>query len=210
MLLASMLWMQPVRSQKDYSSEIGLQGGASLLVGDANVRDDMGPIYGLLYRYRFNQRLALKVEGAAGEVRGLYDVAGSEASFRNNVSLLDACGEFNFLNYAQRQPDRTAMKFSSYIFLGAGAMAYNYNAALDVQPCVSFGLGFKVKLGKRWNANLQYTNRLLLADNMEGLPPLNNTGNLNGSNFLNNDLLTSLTLGLTFNFWHKDCKCMGF
>ena len=65
----------------------------------------------------------------------------------------------------------------------------------------------KVKLGQRCNLNVQWTTRLLLADNLEGVKTLNNPGGLNGSNPFNNDLLSTLTVGISFDIWKKLCDC---
>ncbi|MDR1584614.1 MAG: DUF6089 family protein [Prevotellaceae bacterium] len=211
-ILFSFLFSLPVAAGNDYRSEIGPVAGSSLYIGDARIAypHNAELTYGLVFRYRFDQRLALKAEWNTAKTSGGYfdNAAGIETHFRNDITALDLCGEFNFFNYAQRLPQRTAKKYATYIFAGAGIMAYPYASELAIHPAVSFGAGFKVKLLDRLNLNFQYANRLLLADNMEGVDLLNDNARLNGSNFLNNDLLASFTVGLTFDLWVKNCKCI--
>lgn len=70
------------------------------------------------------------------------------------------------------------------------------------------GLGYKFMLGERLNLNLSWSNRLLLTDKMEGKSALNNANGLNGSNIFNNDLLSTFSVGLTYNIWKKSCNCL--
>lgn len=67
----------------------------------------------------------------------------------------------------------------------------------------------KLKLGNRFNINLQWANRLLLTDNLEGVSTLNNANGLNGSNVFHNDLLSTLTVGISLDVWRKECNCMN-
>ena len=42
---------------------------------------------------------------------------------------------------------------------------------------------------------------------MENKPELNDLNKLNGTNIFNNDLLSTLTVGISFDFWMKQCDC---
>jgi hypothetical protein len=48
---------------------------------------------------------------------------------------------------------------------------------------------------------------LLNSDYMENNPGLNNKSGINGTNIFNNDLLSTLTFGISFDFWKKQCEC---
>jgi hypothetical protein len=87
-------------------------------------------------------------------------------------------------------------------------MNYLYEEQQSVSVSLPFGVGIKVKLGKRFNFNAQFSNRLLFNDNLEGLEIFNDPYGLNGSNFLNNDMLSTLTIGITFDFWRRKCDCI--
>ena len=194
-------------AQDEFRIELGPVFGSSLYTGDARISypENAEVTYGFLFRYRFNERLALRAEWNMTKTSGVYS-----RKFRNDINTLDVCGEFNFFDYVHHSYKLASRRYSPYIFLGAGVMAYPYeSSSAMVNPSVSFGAGFKVILTKRLNINLQYAGKLLLADSMEGVEALNNATQLNGANFLNNDFLSSFTAAITFDLWRKgkDCKC---
>jgi hypothetical protein len=196
-----------VIAQDEFRIEMGPVFGSSLYMGDAKIAYPKNAeiTYGWLFRYRFNERLALRTEWNMTKVSGTYS-----KKFRNDVNTLDVCGEFNFFDYVHHSYKLTGRRYSPYIFLGAGIMVYPYeSSSFEINPSASFGAGFKIKATKRLNVNLQYSERLLFADNMEGIGELNNANKLNGTNFLNNDFLSSFTVSITFDLWRKskDCKC---
>jgi len=49
-----------------------------------------------------------------------------------------------------------------------------------------------------------WTNRLMFSDNLEGVDKLNDNDQLNGSNIFNNDMLSTLSIGITFNIWKRN------
>jgi hypothetical protein len=64
-------------------------------------------------------------------------------------------------------------------------------------------VGMKVKLGNRWNLNVQWSSKLMLSDTMEGVEALNNPNKLNGTNIFNNDLISTVTVGISFDIFEK-------
>lgn len=202
------LSLQIFAQQKDYQSEIGILGGAAYYLGDATHKpfQNLTPTFGALYRYRFDSRYALRTELTGTLVKGGGDAI---AAFENPVAALDVCGEFNFFDLEKNTHKRFSKIFSPYIFAGFGAMIYSYDDDVAMGVSLPIGIGFKVKLGGRWNLNLQHTTRLLFADNLEGVPALNDPYRLNGGDFMNNDLLSGLTVGVTFDLWQRRCKCLN-
>jgi len=189
-------------AQDEYHAEIGVNGGGSYYLGDANSQlfNNMQSAYSGFFRFCINPRLAAKIEIANTVVSG--------TGFKNQALATDVCGEFNFFDLEKNEYKQFSKTFSPYIFGGFGGVVYSRNFTMSIP----FGLGMKVKLGKRWNFNAQWTTRLLLADNLEGptVPgklELNNTRGLNGTNPFNNDLLSTLTIGLSFDIWRKRCDC---
>ena len=200
-------------AQDEFHAEIGPVIGSSFYIGDAQSKypENAEMTYGLLLRYRFNERLALKVEGNMTKASGAYFSSSSTfmRKFRNDLWVVDVCGEFNFFDYVYHSYKLTGRRYSPYILAGVGGMAYDSGPSFAINPSVSFGFGVKIKLANRLNMNVQYAGKLLIADDMEGISTLNNAAKLNGTNFLNNDLLSSLTVAVTLDFWRKaqDCKC---
>jgi hypothetical protein len=204
--------LQFFAQEREYRAEIGVLGGAAYYIGDANhtLFRNATPAYGGLFRYRFDTRFAARAEFLRTSVRGGMD----GFNFDNRVHTLNFAGEFNFFDLEKNPNRRFSRIFSPYIFVGVGAMHYFYAEECATQACpqvnlsIPFGVGVKVKLGNRWNLNAQFSNRLLLADNLEGIPVFNDPHGLNGSNFLNNDVLSTLTIGITFDIWRRKCDCI--
>lgn len=195
-------------TQNDYHAEIGLSAGGSYYLGDANNKlfDEMQFMYGGFVRYNLNPRFALKAEFVK-----IQKIIGYNKAFVNDaINVGDICVEFNFFDL-ENDPNKTSSKrFSPFIFGGVGVMTDLYNEQKHPEPCLSFGVGMKVKLAERWNFIAQWSNKLLTSsDRLENDPNYNNTNNLNGSNILNNDLLSTITVGISYNFWKKKCDCLN-
>jgi len=199
----------------EYRAEIGISGGGSYYLGDANsaLFNSTQLSYGAFFRYRFNPRVAAKAEFESTKINGAFtDQNSTPVSFTNPVKSLDFTGEFNFFDLERNEYKLYSKIFSPYIFAGVGVMNYSYTDILRFKPSIPFGLGMKVKLGNRWNLNVQWTTRLLLADNLENVVGLNDPKNLyklNGSNPFNNDFLSTLTVGISFDIWKKGCDCLN-
>ncbi|MDP4240474.1 MAG: DUF6089 family protein [Bacteroidota bacterium] len=192
-------------AQDEYKAEIGIEGGGSYYLGEANSHpfSNMRMAYGGFFRYRFDQRLAARVELVSATVAG-------QGINDNSVYAGDLCGEFNFFDLEKNQYKQFSKTFSPYIFAGIGMMTGVYDGQTSPEFSLTFGVGLKVKLVDRWNLNIQWSNRVLLADNLEGTgihSTYNNSNSLNGSNILNNDLLSTFTVGLSFDIWKKHCDC---
>jgi hypothetical protein len=157
----------------------------------------------VFFRFSYDPRLAVKGELTSTTVQG--------TGFNNHVFAIDMTGEFNFFDLEKKENAQNSKIFSPYIFAGVGMMNYKYQEGnskkLLLNPSIPFGLGMKLKLGTRWNLNVQWTTRLLLADDLEGVAEFKNPGDLNGSNPFNNDILSSLTIGISYNIWKKICDC---
>ena len=193
-------------AQNEYQAEIGLSSGGSYYLGDANNKlfNNMQFVYGGFLRYNFNPRFALKAE--------LINTSVVVAKYNINNALFaaDLCGEFNFFDLEQNTSNRFSKSFSPFIFAGVGMMTDLYINQKFPEPSFPFGIGVKVKLAERWNLTGQWSNRILLfSDNMENNTNFSNPNNLNGSNIFNNDLLSTITVGISYNFWEKPCKCLN-
>ena len=198
-----------VSAQDDYTAEIGGNIGGSYYLGDANDvpfnTNNMNWASSVFFRYCFNPRLSTKVEGTFTNAVNKVGL-----NFKNQVFAVDFTGEFNFFDLEKNEYKKLSKTFSPYIFIGVGMMNYSVLDTLKFTPSIPFGLGMKVKLGKRFNLNVQWTTRLLLADNLEGtahLTGLNNSKDLNGNNLFNNDILSTFTVGISYDIWKKQCDC---
>lgn len=197
-----------VLTKDEYKAEIGLTGGGSYYLGDANktLFNNMELAYGGFFRYILNPRFALKAELLRTSVL-------SPGLFDNSIYIGDITAEFNFFDLDRNSNKRFTKTFSPYIFTGVGGMTAVYDNQRFPVISLPFGIGMKVKLAKRWNLNAQWTTRLALwSDNLEGFDPdvdtsFNNPNGLNGSNLFNNDLLSTITVGVSYDIWKKECDC---
>ena len=217
----------PAISQNDpYRAEIGLQTGLNIYSGDVNSIADrrlylsnlqnVRPDIGAMFRYRFNQRLALRAGYDYTSAKGEYsfrDAAGTyTATLNNPLHVFDLWGEFNFFDLENNPYKRFSKKYSPFIFAGLGGMImprYKDTEGRNYTLTIPFGVGFKMKFAQRWNFNVQVTNRLLLGDDLEGLTPYDNPIPQTGFNPLNHDLLSGISIGFSYDFWTRDCDCPG-
>lgn len=214
-----------VGQNNPYRAEIGIQVGGNVYSGDVNtvaspdlyIRNlkNIKPDVGVVFRYRFNKRLALRLGYDFTKVKGNYlfrDTLQTHAAYLNNpLHLIDLTGEFNFVDLENNPYKRTSKKVSPYIFAGIGWVMmpkYNNNTTgVNQAMTLPFGVGIKTKLGNRWNFNIQWTNRLLLKDNLEGVSLYDNPTPMTIHNPLNHDFLSGIAIGLTYDFWANDCDC---
>lgn len=206
-IAASMLLFASLLSAQDeYRSEIGVLGGVSYYLGDANTQlfANNQTAYGLLYRHKLDTRLAVSGTWNKTMIKGL----NGNVPFTNSINAFDVCGEFNFFDYENKVYRPNSKKQTLYMFAGFGATLYPYSGTSTFTMSVPFGLGYKVMLGKKFNLNLIWSNRLSFEDKLEGIPALNDAYGLNGTNNLNNDLLSTISIGLTYNIFKKGCKCV--
>jgi hypothetical protein len=190
-------------AQEDYKAEIGLVGGGSYYIGDANSLPFLNtqPAYGGFFRYRHNDRTATKFEWDRTTI------VGTETVFTNSVNALDLTWEFNFFDLEQNPYKRRTRKLSTFIFGGFGLISFPYLSEQNFNMSLPFGVGMKLKLANRLNFNIQWSTRLAFTDKIEGVESLNNPANLNGSNISNKDLLSTLTAGFSFDIWKNECDC---
>ena len=197
-------------AQEKYRGEIGPSAGTSFYIGDANTKlfANQNFTYGLQYRHKFNSRLAVTGEWNSTKVSGDATLLNNTVvAFSNPVNAFDLSGEFNFFDLEDKPYKPFSQKYSTFIFAGVGSMLYDYEMQGQFKFSYLFGAGVKFMIGERLNLNFRWSNRLLLTDQLEGIRPLNNIYDLNGSNLLNNDLLSTLSVGLTINIFKERCDC---
>lgn len=202
-----------------YHCELGLQAGAGYYVGELapHVFMSTREAYGVQFRYKFDQRWALQLKGQrqcvvnyvdADALWGI-DVAGE---YQNPMWNIDVTAEFNFFRFGRREYDYRVKPITPFIFLGVGVSLYNQDAVYNESyPKVEFneiglylpiGVGLKWKFADRWQLQAAWQHNLYIynGDGLEGLEKYNDTYHLNGSNVMNNDITSTITLGIVFEF----------
>ena len=194
-----------VNAQEDtYFAEIGVHGGSSYYLGDANnvLFKNAQLSYGLIYRQKFNPRLAAHLSWNSTIVAGSGLIDDVNIPFNNRVNAFDLAGEFNFFSYERKEYLPFSKTFTPFVFAGVGGVLGD-----SVGVSIPFGVGFKMMLGDRLNLNIMWSNRLMFNDNLEGKADFNDHAGLNGTNIFNNDMLSTLSVGITLNIWKKKCDC---
>jgi hypothetical protein len=101
-----------------------------------------------------------------------------------------------------------------------GKTTYTYHEP-EFAMYIPVGVGLKWKVAERWQLQLLWQHELyvLNGDGLEGVLTkessghkgdvwLNNSHNINGINVFNNDVTSTLTAGVVFEFGHKKKKCL--
>lgn len=205
-----LLSINQLNAQETYRAEIGANAGVSYYLGEANYKlfNNSELTYGVIYRQKFNPRLAIQANWNYTKVTGSapYNAA---INFENPIHALDFCGEFNFFDLEKKDYKPFSKTYSPFIFAGVGTMLYTYEKKQDFMFSYPFGIGLKKILGNRLNLNIMWSHRLLLSDQMEGLKQFNDPEKLNGTNLLNYDILTTWSVGVTFDIFKDRCKCIN-
>lgn len=194
--------------QPFYRMELGAWAGADFETS-TTLYKNLRPAFGALLRYKFDKRWALRFDG------GIYNIHSNfidletqnQISHTNLLITGDMMFEFNFFDFEINQFNRKARRFTPYIFAGIGATTYEFEKQREFQPLVPFGLGFKYKIAPRWNFNIQYIHHLSFTDRLEGVDPLSDMYEIKGSNFLNKDMISAITVSITFDFWRFTGRC---
>lgn len=183
------------------SAEVGVFLGGSYYIGDLNPLVHFGPMTkpagGLLFRYNFNQRLAVRANALFGSVQADDALSPSPAqqqrnlNFKSKIAEFSVQAEFNFLDY---QIGNERKKFSPYIFLGIAGFNFNpiaqygnYKYTLQplgtegqgleggaskkkyklTQVSIPFGVGFRTNLSKNIGLSVEWGMRKTFTDYLD-------------------------------------------
>ena len=147
----------------------------------------------------------------------------------------DVMGEFNFFRFGPKQYDRRVKQITPFIGVGVGAsvclyedwtwrtysedffnnpnktedgkIQYPFNLSRYTQIYIPVVVGMKWKIAERWQLQAAWQHNVYFADNLEGITEFCNSHNLNGSNLLNNDVTSQLTVGIVFEFDQDEKIC---
>ena len=181
------------------SVDIGVFGGAGTYFGDMTKIDfqkSINPAYGGFVRYNFNPRYALRLNVINGTIVAIekFDVLASNADtnykpweFSKNVLDISLNFEWNYLKYIVGDKETP---WSTFIYGGVGMQIYKYDkdslalvprivdltyfdnadkSGSVLAPTISFGLGFKYNLSKRWGIGFEGGLRKSLSDKLDNL-----------------------------------------
>lgn len=216
LFLTVMMWVVTISlyaQEEIYTLEVGVHGGVSYFFGDVKAKPfDFQADYGVLFRYLFNQRMSLQADFNHNSIQGDYEqkIEAPNVTINQNINALDFTFAFNFFDYIQLDYVLKSSDHTAYLFAGAGLIHLNNRNSNKLNISIPLGVGYKFLLYERLHLNVQWTHRLMLADNIEGYPELNNSLGMNGSNILNNDHLGTVTVGVSYGLFRRKCKCFNY
>jgi len=194
--------------QQFYRMELGAWAGAGARTS-STLYENLRPAFGAMFRYKLDKRWAFRLDGGAYNIYSAFNdaVTNKPTDYTNSLLTGNVVMEFNFFDYEINEFNRHARRFSPYIFAGIGGTTFNFESKREFQPLVPFGLGFKYKIAPRWNLNAHYIHFLSFTDKLEGVTKLSDTNNIKSPNFLNMDMISAVTIGITFDFWRVTGPC---
>lgn len=175
--------------------EAGLWVGAAHYFGDLNTKYNLekpGEAFGLMARYNFNNRIALKLAANYAVVSASDAISNNpfelerNLSFRSPITEVSSQLEFNFLPFTHGSKDEY---FSPYFLLGASVFQFNpqtyyLNKWVDLRPLGTegqfkgkeyytlsaaflFGVGMKYDLSERWSMQIELSGRTTFTDYLD-------------------------------------------
>ena len=208
----------PAVGQDDgYLVELGLGGGGSFYMGDANGRlySNTNGVFSIIGRYNVNSRFSLKANlaaaGISGSTENAYGVLpGDELRFSRTLYDLGAQIEWGFCGYGTEDwNDRH--RLAPYGLLGLGVTFAPKPARNDFAANFPVGLGIRYKLSERVNLGLEWTMRFSTSDRLdvthtEGTS-LQDPFLIKGKGIKNKDSYSFTMLYVTFDVFKRPCHC---
>ncbi|MBO5181903.1 MAG: outer membrane beta-barrel protein [Paraprevotella sp.] len=212
----------------EYKMELGGGLGGCFYLGDANSKPfaNLGGMFSLLARYRFNPRMVIKGNLAMGHIHGTGEgtffpqdaysgtVEGGQkgaVDFSRNVFDVGAQFEFNFWGYGTGKDYRETKRITPYMLIGMGLTFAPKPLETAVGFNIPVGVGVKYKLRPRLNIGLEWSIRFTTTDNLdvsnaEGVK-LNDPYGITSSGFKNKDCYSYTMVYLTYDLFPKYRKC---
>ncbi|MBN2805114.1 MAG: outer membrane beta-barrel protein [Prolixibacteraceae bacterium] len=192
------------------SADLGFFAGGATPLTDysrVNLLSSVKPNAGLFYRYNFNSRYSLRINGLYGMVgaNGFLNDTSTVRSFQKSVLELTALFEINYLDYIMGV-DRA--RFSPFVYYGLGFSMYNgvFTASLPI------GTGVKYAFNKKWGIAAEVSAHKLMNDELDNISnPYQNPylGPVNDY-WHNNDWITYFGLTLTYKIFWGSTPCPAY
>jgi hypothetical protein len=175
--------------------EVGVFGGGSYYLGDVNPSGHFKGTklaYGILARYNFDTRWAIKLSGYRGTLKGeasqSWFLPNRGLSFETPITDISAVAEFNFLPYFTGSKRNW---ITPYIYAGIGMFFFSpTSGGVNLQPLgtegqqvgyqgrkpyalvgfdVPFGLGAKISLGQRFGLTVFWEMHKAFSDYLDDI-----------------------------------------
>ena len=219
LILAIMLSSCPLAWAQDdgFLMEVGLGGGGSFYMGDANSRLYSGTngMVSALVRYNINPRFSLKANLSAAGISGDTNMAdgvlpGDRIKFSRTLYDLGFQVEWGFCAFGTTNWNGIS-RIAPYGLLGAGLTFAPQPEQNDFAANFPIGLGVRYKLSDRVNLGLEWTMRFSTSDRLDvtgnGSPSLNDPFMIKGKGIKNKDRYSFTMLYVTFDVFKRPCNC---
>lgn len=206
---------QPValhaQTEMEYKMEIGVMGGTSFYMGDA----DNSGMYrnlcgsgGIIARYNLNPRMAFKfnltysgIKGDGSAIANQYQqYTADQLRFSRGVIDLGCQYEINFWAYGTGKSYKNTKRLVPYLQMGLGLATANKAVGL----VIPLGFGIRYKLLDRLNIGLDWAVRFSTSDKFDGIE---NPYRIKSGFLKNKDTYCNTMLYITYDFFPKLRKC---
>ncbi len=202
------------QDETEYLMEVGPAAGVCFYMGDANLKlyNNTRPLGGVVARYKFNPRLALKanltVAGISGSTAGIKGrTFPEEITFSRTLYDLGVQVEGNFLAYGTTTYN-DCHRLVPYYLIGIGMTFASKPEKNDLAANFPIGIGVKYKLAKRLNVSLEWTMRFSTSDRLDVSSHAGEDPFQIKSGFMKNrDSYSYTMLTLTYDIFAKPCDC---
>lgn len=194
-----------MNAQTTYMAEIGIDAGIGSQWGDDILwsQNNIQPAWGANLKYNFDERFSVLSTWNHQQILNQFQ----NTTYRNRIDMIDFSLSFNFLEFPAMDYKLYSKNYTPFIYAGFGLGFAEKSSGL--LPFIPLGAGLKIQLSERWNLNFRFSHHIFTKnDDLEGSQIFNNPFGMNGTNTYNNDQLTTLKVGITYNFWEKECDCI--
>ncbi len=209
-------------AKAQYNHEIGIAGGGSFYMGDANLNIPFyktKPSYGGFYQYNIDTRFALKANVLISEIEGdsrdfAYIFPNNQVGYFNrSIVDLSANLHFNFFDLGQSKYYNSRNNITPYITIGLGFLAYNniYVGDNVYKFSIPFGIGGKWNINNRITLGAEWKMHKLFIDDLDVTniesSILSNPYQTTETSFFDTDWYSAATLNLSVNLFNTRKFC---
>lgn len=216
-LVIILLCSKTAAQDEGYLMEMGLGGGGSFYMGDANGRlyNNTNGVFSVLARYNVNPRFSLKANlssaGISGSTENAYGtLPGDELLFSRTLYDFGAQMEWGFCGYGMEGWNGNH-RLAPYGLMGIGVTFAPEPEKNDFAANFPIGLGLRYKLSERVNIGLEWTMRFSTSDRLDVTrtdgTTLKDPFMIKGKGIKNKDSYSFTMLYVTFDVFKRPCHC---
>ncbi len=216
-LVIILLCSKTAAQDEGYLMEMGLGGGGSFYMGDANGRlyNNTNGVFSVLARYNVNPRFSLKANlssaGISGSTENAYGtLPGDELIFSRTLYDFGAQMEWGFCGYGMEGWNGNH-RLAPYGLMGIGVTFAPEPEQNDFAANFPIGLGLRYKLSERVNIGLEWTMRFSTSDRLDVTrtdgTTLKDPFMIKGKGIKNKDSYSFTMLYVTFDVFKRPCHC---